>query len=224
MLRIHKILFSLSFILIAVTILGLFRQNLISLPYMSAVSAISKPTTLSASETCQQSWLRVAASSANPSYFIQPGDVSVLLDCGLEYASLLSAIQPHNYEYAFIAAARYPDDPDIWLWLGDASGSTVPQTAILAYSHVVQLQPANGLAWCLLAKRYENAKQPQAALNAYIPCCHNGDPGSYGCYGAGRLLEKLGTPQQAIAYYRLSQWDKSLKRADVLQAQLNAGK
>jgi hypothetical protein len=48
--------------------------------------------------------------------------------------------------------------------------------------------------------------------------------GENGCYGAGRMLKKLGDSQRAIEYYSISSWDESLKSADELEAQLNLQK
>jgi tetratricopeptide (TPR) repeat protein len=225
--RIHKILFLLVFILAAFSpqgVLALFRQNLVDLAYLPAATENSKDLSHPfGPETCRQTWLRTAAGSADPAYFIPPGDVAAILGCGTEYVSLLSAIQPANYEVASLAVARYPDNPSAWFWLGQTAEAFDWKIAQEAYSHMVQLEPSNGLAWCRLAEHYENYGQFQAAADAYLSCCRNGDPGYIGCSGAGRMMEKLGNPRQAIAYYRLSKWPKAQERADALESQLGAG-
>jgi tetratricopeptide (TPR) repeat protein len=225
--RIHKILFLLAFILAAFSLQGvpaIFRQNLADLAYLPALErspALSHP---SAPETCHQTWLRTAAGSADPAYFIPPVDVAALLGCGAPYVSLLGAIQPASYADATLAVARYPDDPDAWFWLGETAQAVAPQAALAAYSRVVQLEPSNGLAWCRLGLRYQVTGQLQAAVEAYLSCCRNGDPGSNGCYGAGAIMEKLGDPRLAVEYYRLSKYEGAQKRADELESQLGAGK
>jgi len=222
--RIHKILFLLAFIFVAILIPGLFKQNLAYLPYLPAVPANAQALSHTNPETCEQTWMRTAAGSANPAYFIPPGDVAALLECGASYVSLLSAIQPMNYEDASLAVARYPDNPTFWFWLGETERTTAPQAALEVYSRVLQLEPTNGLAWCRLGEYYEKAKQLQTAVDAYLSCCQNGDPSSAGCLGAGRMMVKLGNPRQAIVYYRLSKSDNVQKLADKLESQLGAGK
>ena len=95
-----------------------------------------------------------------------------------------------------------------------------PQAALAAYSRVVQLQPSNGLAWCRLGLVNEKTGQTLPAVDAYLGCCRNGNSGANGCYGAGRMMEKLGDPRKAIEYYRLSSYVDSLQRADELEKQL----
>ncbi len=78
-----------------------------------------------------------------------------------------------------------------------------------------------GMVW--IGKRVRYEWNTQHALEAFLTCCNIDDAGSNGCYGAGRMAEKLGDPQKAIEYYRLSRWDGALKRADELEAELNTG-
>ncbi|MGC8838813.1 MAG: hypothetical protein ACP5UM_10400, partial [Anaerolineae bacterium] len=47
-------------------------------------------------------------------------------------------------------------------------------------------------------------QDPEAAIQAYLNSCTYGDPGSNGCYRAGKTAERLGDYARAAQYYRLS--------------------
>jgi hypothetical protein len=59
------------------------------------------------------------------------------------------------------------------------------------------------------------------ARNAFIQCCNHGDPGSHGCYNAGRIEQERGQLETAILFYRLSHWEEAHRRADELEASLH---
>jgi len=64
-------------------------------------------------------------------------------------------------------------------------------------------------------------RDPQAAIHAYLESCHNGDPGSNGCWRAGLTAESQGDLEAAIRYYRLSRNSGYQGRADLLEQQLH---
>jgi tetratricopeptide (TPR) repeat protein len=103
--------------------------------------------------------------------------------------------------------------------LASAISQEEPERAIQLYQDGLQRKPTDGIRWRELGDLlYE--KDPQAAIEAYLQSCHRGDPGSNGCYRAGRTAEELGDLEAAIRYYRLSQWSRALERADELEKQL----
>ncbi len=59
------------------------------------------------------------------------------------------------------------------------------------------------------------------AIKSFYNCCENLDAGFHGCYGAGRLSEKIGDPMKAIDYYRMSKSREVLKIADDLEILIN---
>jgi len=71
-------------------------------------------------------------------------------------------------------------------------------------------------------RQYYPTKKLLTAQDAYSQFCHHGDPGSNGCYNAGRIYEETGDYSEALHYYRLSRWSESLRRADELEARLAA--
>jgi len=121
---------------------------------------------------------------------------------------------------ALLATQYYPDSSKAWFWLGEATAPTDHLGARQAYLRTVALAPRYGLAWCRLGRNYESNSELEKATEAWLNCCLNGDPGKNGCYGAGRMMEQLGNPQQAIEYYRRSHWEGALNRADELEKQL----
>ena len=103
--------------------------------------------------------------------------------------------------------------------LGSLLSKSQPESAIELYREGLQHKPHDGVRWYelgdLLAQR-----EPQLAIEAYLQSCNYGDPGNHGCYGAGRVAEQQGDIQQAIQYYRLSDWEAALDRAKQLERTL----
>ncbi len=156
------------------------------------------------------------------------GDISVqhnimehALGCSRTNISIVSTVFPLDEDLALLATQLYPDSSRSWFWLGESIAPTDHLRARQAYLRNVELSPKNGLTWCRLGfNYYDHGQEFEKALDAFLNCCYYGDRGSNGCYGAGRMMERLGNPQQAIEYYRLSKWDGALKRADELENQV----
>lgn len=141
-----------------------------------------------------------------------------MLDCTPEAVSWLYLIVPQRTDLALRAAQLYPQEPQAWFWLGDLAKASGDLTLANQYfSESVRLDPSDGLAWCRLGWVNEAQGLLPASIDAFGQCCQNGDPGSNGCYGAGRVAEKLGDIPAAIHYYRLSHWQTALERAAELE-------
>jgi tetratricopeptide (TPR) repeat protein len=143
------------------------------------------------------------------------------LGCSIIHLSIVSTLFPIDQDMALLATQLYPFSSAAWFWLGETLAPGDHLHARQAYLRNVELSPHEGLTWCRLGVSYERDGEFKKASDAFLNCCHNGDPGSNGCYGAGRMMEKLGHPQQAIEYYRFSDWEGALKRADELEHLLN---
>lgn len=143
------------------------------------------------------------------------------LGCSRNNISILMSVMPLDQDMALLATQLYPDSSASWFWLGESIAPSDYLSARQAYLHSIKLSPNDGLTWCRLGTSYRQSGEFEKSTDAFLNCCHNGDPGSNGCYGAGLLMEGLGDPQQAIEYYRLSQWEGALKRADELEHQLH---
>jgi tetratricopeptide (TPR) repeat protein len=97
-----------------------------------------------------------------------------------------------------------------------------PEEAIVLYRQALQKRPGDGVRWRELGDLLVD-NDPQAAIDAYLQSCYNGDPNSHGCYRAGRTAEQIGELETAIRYYRLSKWSRAQEQADALEAQLEEG-
>jgi tetratricopeptide (TPR) repeat protein len=172
-------------------------------------------------KTCSQKWLTGVVAAKRGDLEEQRLIWEQSLACSQHYLTLLHAAAPQDQELARLAAQFYPRSTLGWFWLGGTLFYTDRSASQPAYLHIVELEPRNGIAWCHLGWIYEGLGEVETAAEDFYKCCRNGDPGRNGCFGAGRMMEKLGDPAQAITYYRLSRFDVAQSRADELEKQLN---
>lgn len=152
----------------------------------------------------------------------KPADIednqSNLLECTPNSIDWLMLSVPQREDLAQRAVQLYPDQPRAWFWLGELATTTGDSLqAEKDFAESVRLDPTYGLAWCRLGGLKERQGQINTAEEAYLQCCENGDPGSNGCYGAGRMAEKLNDVPAAIQFYRRSHWSGALQRAEALE-------
>ncbi len=174
-----------------------------------------------ANPDCAQIWFLGMIAGQRGDLAAQRQALERALSCSPEYVSLIQAVIPQDLKLAGLATQLQPESAAAWFWLGEASAPTDASVARQAYERTVALAPYRGLPWCRLGFNYEHTGELERAERAFLNCCLNGDPGSNGCYGAGRMLEQMGDPQQAIIYYRRSRWQGSLDRARELESSLN---
>lgn len=142
-----------------------------------------------------------------------------MLDCSPKAVDWLILLVPQRADLAYRAAQLYPQEARIWLWMGDLTRTDEDiKLADKYFTESTRLDPYYGLAWCRLGAVKEQQGLLQDAVDAFWQCCENGDPGSNGCNGAGRVAEKLNDIPSAIRYYRRSHWQPALDRADELEA------
>lgn len=166
---------------------------------------------------CHIKWLQVRTQnfpSTNPY-------LSTFLPCSPIYMDMIRTLAPTDANLATQAHWLYPDQPAPLYWLGESNGPYGQPQDQPYYEQIVAAHPNEGLAWCYLGGIYENQGNPQEALDARINCCYNGDPGSNGCYHAGRLYEEKQQYDKAIHFYRLSKWEPSNDKARLLESQLS---
>ena len=143
-----------------------------------------------------------------------------MLDCPPSYLDMLKSTSAQDVELLRLIVERYPDDPELLFSLAEQIRRDNPAEARQLYLKEVAYNPLHGLSWCRLGFLYWADKQYQEAADAFLRCCQNGDSGGSGCWAAGQTMEELGNLPKAIEYYRLSKVDKALKRADVLEKQI----
>lgn len=146
------------------------------------------------------------------------GIVDKMLGCSPNAVEWLYIIAPQQEDLALRASQQYPENTKTWFWLGDLADQNDDYSLAEEYFlRSTQEDPYNGLAWCRLGRVKEQQSKIIEARDAYWQCCLNGDPGSNGCYGAGRIAETLGNISDAIRYYRYSHYPPTLNRADELE-------
>ena len=204
-----------------------WRRNRLSLQAMHAIlgerDLAQTYASLAASTHPRKDWFLglIAGQLANPALrgvhwaaYLRTGDPSA--------PELVKSAAPEDLALMLLAAQNYPAQPEVWFWLGEALAQGGFETqAIAAYQRTLQLHPIDPLPWCRLGSLLR-PHNPLAARDAFLHCCFNGDPGSNGCYNAGRIEEELGNLETAIRYYRFSHWSESWRRADELEARLSA--
>ena len=141
--------------------------------------------------------------------------------CSPRYVPMALRILPDHRSLALAETAVQvqPNSADAWFWLAEVRSQEDPQAAIELYRHGLALRPTDGRRWVALGNLLVS-RDPQAAIEAYLQACKHGDPGSNGCWNAGKTAERLGDIPAAIRYYRLSQWSVAQSRAAQLEQQL----
>jgi tetratricopeptide (TPR) repeat protein len=142
-------------------------------------------------------------------------ELKAALDCDPKLIAIVQSKYPNNIALAEHAVAAHPESAEAWFWLGDL----LPEYTIEYYRYGLALKPSDGLRWLKLGGLLQT-NDPQAAIQAYLQACKNGDPGYSGCLHAGDLAEKIGDYEAAIEYYRLSHYDRIRNNADKLELQL----
>jgi tetratricopeptide (TPR) repeat protein len=193
---------------------NILQSNMINLRLLKGQDVIT-------TSDCSHIWLVGMSVGQRGDYSTQRQAFVKALGCSPDNLSLVQAVFPEDQDLARMATQHYPESFKAWFWLGEAAAQSDPQSARQAYLQTVTLSPHNGLAWCHLGENYQHNSEFEKAFKPFLNCCLNGDPSSYGCYGAGLMMEQLGNLPQAIIYYRLSRWETALKRAQELEALLN---
>jgi tetratricopeptide (TPR) repeat protein len=168
---------------------------------------------------CRVNWQIITLASGMDTPLNVEDYIDKLLACTPNSVDWLLMLYPEREDLAARAAQRYPEEPKAWFWLGDLANNAGDLVSAKKYfTESVSLDPTYALAWCRLGRINENQGVLDDAEESFWQCCANGDPGSNGCYGAGRMAEKLDDIPAAIQYYRRSHWQPALQRADALEA------
>ena len=178
-------------------------------------------TALTAAEGCSAHWFRgllahvVSDEDARDRAWVEA------MRCSPRYIPMALGILPDHRSLALAETAVQvqPNSADAWFWLAEVRSQEDPQAAIELYRHGLALRPTDGRRWVALGNLLA-FRDPEAAIEAYLQACNHGDPGSNGCWNAGKAAERLGDIPAAIRYYRLSRWPVAQSRAAQLEQQL----
>ena len=176
-----------------------------------------------ASQNCQVYWFIWLAKRRQMDDRIIERISPKVMQCSGAYIQMMRRISPENIALATEAVYYQPNLAESWFWLADLSSVQDPELAIDYFEIGLEIDPLSGRNWIELGRLLESRDQLKA-LEAFLIACHLDDPGKHGCYGAGRVAEKIGDLQNAMAYYRLSTWPPVREKADRLEESLKSNK
>ena len=174
---------------------------------------------LTTAEGCSAHWFRGLLAHAVSDEHARDTAWVKAMRCSPHYVSMVLATIPDHSLLAETAVWVQPDSADAWFWLAQVRSQEDPQVAIELYRRGLALRPTDGRRWVALGNLLA-FRDPEAAIEAYLQACNHGDPGSNGCWNAGKAAERLGDIPAAIRYYRLSRWSVAQSRAAQLEQQL----
>jgi len=152
----------------------------------------------------------------------QPHNSSAWVQLGRALASMDIQVALNIYDQLELDQLVTADpllQPEPQFIMASILAKSQPERAIQLYRQGLQRKPYDGVRWYELGDLLSKT-DPQAAIEAYLQSCYNGDPGNHGCYGAGLVAEEQGDIQSAIRYYRMSRWEGALQRAGRLEQTL----
>jgi O-antigen ligase len=170
---------------------------------------------------CRAFWFEGLLHHAAGDQFARTAAWSDLLDCTDGYTRYMAVAAAEDAELARRAIVANPGNAPAYFWLAGALPHDAPEEAIALYRQGLILAPGDGLQWQRLAD-LTAASDPAAAEDAYYQSCVHGDPGANGCWRAGELAEARGDVEQAVRYYRLSNYSEARARADRLEVELSS--
>lgn len=187
-----------------------------------------------ASASCRGSWFQGFIAQAQVDEPSRAAAWKAAIDCDPHYIVLLHKMLPDEVAFASYAAQVQHSSAESWFWLAEVRGgfanyvfhnlNDAKRDEVIALLRIgLALNPRDGLRWRELGDVLRRV-DPQAAIDAYLQSCFNGDPGWNGCWRAGQTAEQLGEIENAIQYYRYSRWEGARDRADQLEAQLSPPK
>jgi tetratricopeptide (TPR) repeat protein len=152
---------------------------------------------------CRALWLRGLVAHAEGHQSDRDEAWAEWLRCPEAQVAFLEVFLEEDVHWAERSVRLAPQDAESWFWLARLRAATDPDEAIVLYRQGLERNPFDALRWRELGDLLVN-RDPEAAIQAYLNSCIYGDPGSNGCYRAGKTAERLGDLERAARYYRLS--------------------
>ena len=152
---------------------------------------------------CQALWLQGLVAHRQGAEGARDAAWGRWLGCPQARVAFLEALLEEDPRWAERSVQLAPDDAESWFWLARLRAATDPDAAIALYRQGFARNPFDALRWRELGDLLAG-QDPEAAIQAYLNSCAYGDPGSNGCYRAGKTAERLGDLERAAQYYRLS--------------------
>lgn len=165
-------------------------------------------------EGCRAAWLHGFLAQSRDDEPARDAAWQASIRCDPARIVLLHKMLPEDTAFAVYATEVHPSVAEGWFWRAEAMGGFANynftnvtdanrgEIAALLQEGLA-LNPRDGLRWRELGDILRSVDS-QAAIEAYLQSCFNGDPGSNGCWLAGHVAEDLGDIESAIRYYRFS--------------------
>ena len=170
---------------------------------------------------CRSRWLRGLVAQAAGDHAARTAEWKALIQCSRRHLSLVRAAAPSSRELADAAIETWPDEAVGYFWKVPLVQAENPEEAIALLRLGLKRAPSNGRQWQKLGEILSaDDKDLPGALEAYGKACDNGDPGANGCSNAGYVAEALGRPEEALIYYRKSNWEPARRRGRELEEEL----
>lgn len=183
--------------------------------YRGEAFLAERPAWLGESRACAAIWMGALQAGAQGRLAERDQSYQQAVTCDPQYVVFIYFMHPDDLSLAQMALANQPGSALSWFWAGDL----LPEKKIEYYRQGLAIDPHDGRRWIVLGDLlYEG--DPQAAIQAYLQGCLNGDPGFNGCLRAGSVAEQLGLYADALYYYRLSSYSNARQRADELESKL----
>lgn len=174
-----------------------------------------RPTWMTESQVCAAHWLAGLRAEAQGALEARDQAYRLAVACDPRYVSFLHRKYPEDLSMSQMALTHQPGSAQSWFWAGDL----LPEQKVAYYRQGLVLDSSDGRRWITLGDLL-NQSDPQAAMQAYLQGCQNGDPGFNACGRAASVAERLGLYAEAIEYYRLSSYKPFREKADILEATL----
>ena len=172
-----------------------------------------------AGQHCRANWLRGFVARSLQQDSIRDSAWREAARCSPDLIRLLYIAEPAHASLADLVVRDHPENAEAWFWLAGIRAQDMPDEGIELYRKGLTISPHDGRRWKLLGDLLVGY-DPNAAINAYLQSCLNGDPGYNGCWRAGQIAEQSGEFENALRYYRYSHWEVALNHAAELEAQL----
>lgn len=141
------------------------------------------------------------------------------LQCPQARVAFVEAVTGDDISWAERSVRLAPQDAEGWFWLARLRADSDPDGAIALYRQGFARNPVDALRWRELGDLLAG-RDPGGAILAYLNSCYYGDPGSNGCYRAGKTAERLGDWGRAAQYYRLSRNEEVRRLAVEMEKRL----
>jgi len=170
---------------------------------------------------CHKNWLEAVSLYYKPNEEVSREFFIKAIYCSEFHLHLVKKFLPRDKLLAELAIKEYPNITIGLYWLIDCIDKQEEETILSLYHQIVSMNPEDGYAWRPIGRDYEQKKMFDEALRAYILSCNNNDPFGSACHSAAVLFENKGDMVNALKFYKLSRWEKSIPEIERLEKSIS---